>query len=108
MKIDVFEPGNVGGRLATENIAGGEYETGGAIIHPLNLHMKHFVDKLGKHGHALCQEGIECQNSLVCCNNNNCTHLFTQLYAFVYTHLYALVYTQGYSMKVVNWQTWVN
>lgn len=67
VKIDIFEPGNVGGRLATENIAGGEYETGGAIIHPLNLHMKHFVDKLGKHGHALCQEGRGCKYSLICC-----------------------------------------
>ncbi|KAG5272565.1 hypothetical protein AALO_G00166910 [Alosa alosa] len=47
VKIDIFEPGKVGGRLATENIAGDEYETGGSIIHPLNLHMKHFVDKLG-------------------------------------------------------------
>ncbi|XP_017566680.1 prenylcysteine oxidase-like [Pygocentrus nattereri] len=47
VKIDVFEAGPVGGRLATENIRGHEYETGGSIIHPLNLHMKHFVDKLG-------------------------------------------------------------
>lgn len=74
VKIDIFEPGTVGGRLATENIAGGEYETGGAIIHPLNLHMKHFVDKLGKHGHVLCQE---------------CRRLFAyvaKLYTFVYTY----------------------
>ncbi|KAL7846875.1 hypothetical protein SRHO_G00218550 [Serrasalmus rhombeus] len=47
VKIDVFEAGPVGGRLATENIRGHDYETGGSIIHPLNLHMKHFVDKLG-------------------------------------------------------------
>ncbi|XP_063067351.1 prenylcysteine oxidase 1 [Engraulis encrasicolus] len=47
VKIDIFEAGTVGGRLATETVAGAEYETGGAIIHPLNLHMKHFVDKLG-------------------------------------------------------------
>ncbi|XP_016374340.1 prenylcysteine oxidase-like [Sinocyclocheilus rhinocerous] len=47
VKIDVFEAGTVGGRLATENIGGYEYETGGSIIHPLNLHMKHFLDKLG-------------------------------------------------------------
>ncbi|NP_001017626.1 prenylcysteine oxidase 1 precursor [Danio rerio] len=47
VKIEVFEAGTVGGRLATENIGGHEYETGGSIIHPLNLHMKHFLDKLG-------------------------------------------------------------
>ncbi|XP_057675807.1 prenylcysteine oxidase 1 [Corythoichthys intestinalis] len=47
VKIDVFEPGDVGGRLATAEMAKQEYETGGVVIHPLNLHMKHFVDKLG-------------------------------------------------------------
>ncbi|CAB1318431.1 unnamed protein product [Coregonus sp. 'balchen'] len=47
VKIDVFEPGTVGGRLATQNIGDYEYETGGAVIHPLNLHMKHFLERLG-------------------------------------------------------------
>ncbi|KAJ8339081.1 hypothetical protein SKAU_G00358670 [Synaphobranchus kaupii] len=47
VKIDLFEPGTVGGRLATEEIGGAEYEIGGSIIHPLNLHMKHFLDRLG-------------------------------------------------------------
>lgn len=47
VKIDVFEPGFVGGRLATEKIGEYEYETGGSVIHPLNLHMKHFIDMLG-------------------------------------------------------------
>ncbi|KAL0182245.1 hypothetical protein M9458_021620, partial [Cirrhinus mrigala] len=47
VKIEVFEAGTVGGRLATENIGGNEYETGGSIIHPLNLHMKHFLERLG-------------------------------------------------------------
>ncbi|KAG7322900.1 hypothetical protein KOW79_014246 [Hemibagrus wyckioides] len=47
VKIDVYEADTVGGRLATENIEGRDYETGGSIIHPLNLHMKHFVDRLG-------------------------------------------------------------
>ncbi|ROI48940.1 Prenylcysteine oxidase [Anabarilius grahami] len=47
VKIEVFEAGTVGGRLATENIGGYEYETGGSIIHPLNLHMKYFLDRLG-------------------------------------------------------------
>lgn len=48
VKIDVFEPGTVGGRLATVKIGDYEYETGGAVIHPLNLHMKHFIERLGK------------------------------------------------------------
>ncbi|XP_068190851.1 prenylcysteine oxidase 1 [Antennarius striatus] len=47
VKIDVFEPGHIGGRLATVKIGNQEYETGGSVIHPLNLHMKHFVEKLG-------------------------------------------------------------
>lgn len=47
VKIDVFESGAIGGRLETIKIGDYEYEVGGAIIHPLNLHMKHFVDKLG-------------------------------------------------------------
>ncbi|KAF1377468.1 hypothetical protein PFLUV_G00201120 [Perca fluviatilis] len=47
VKIDVFEPGAVGGRLATVKIGDYEYETGGSVIHPLNLHMKHFIEKLG-------------------------------------------------------------
>ncbi|XP_023279801.1 prenylcysteine oxidase 1 [Seriola lalandi dorsalis] len=47
VKIDVFESGTVGGRLATVKIGEYEYETGGSVIHPLNLHMKHFIEKLG-------------------------------------------------------------
>ncbi|XP_006882368.1 PREDICTED: prenylcysteine oxidase-like [Elephantulus edwardii] len=47
VKIDVFERGEVGGRLATETLDGREYEAGGSIIHPLNLHMKRFVKDLG-------------------------------------------------------------
>lgn len=47
VKIDVFEFESVGGRLATVKIGDNEYETGGSVIHPLNLHMKHFIEKLG-------------------------------------------------------------
>lgn len=47
VKIDVFEPGAVGGRLATVKLGDYEYEMGGSVIHPLNLHMKHFIEKLG-------------------------------------------------------------
>ncbi|XP_062817063.1 prenylcysteine oxidase 1-like [Anolis carolinensis] len=45
--IDVFERGQVGGRLATIDLEGKGYEAGGTVIHPLNLHMKHFVKELG-------------------------------------------------------------
>ncbi|XP_074837918.1 prenylcysteine oxidase 1 [Carettochelys insculpta] len=47
IQIDVFEKGTVGGRLATINVEGKDYEAGGSILHPLNLHMKHFVKELG-------------------------------------------------------------
>ncbi|XP_053320078.1 prenylcysteine oxidase 1-like [Spea bombifrons] len=47
VQIDVFEKGEVGGRLATLEIGGAEYEAGGSILHPLNLHMKTFVKELG-------------------------------------------------------------
>ncbi|XP_029941017.1 prenylcysteine oxidase 1 [Salarias fasciatus] len=47
VKIDVFESGSVGGRLATVKMGDYEYETGGSVIHPLNLHMKHFIEKIG-------------------------------------------------------------
>uniref|UniRef100_A0A3P9ISN7 Prenylcysteine oxidase 1 n=1 Tax=Oryzias latipes TaxID=8090 RepID=A0A3P9ISN7_ORYLA len=47
VKIDVFESGTVGGRLATVKMGDYEYETGGSVIHPLNLHMKEFIEKLG-------------------------------------------------------------
>lgn len=53
VNIDVFEPGTVGGRLATVKIGDHVYETGGSVIHPLNLHMKHFIEKLGKN--QLCE-----------------------------------------------------
>lgn len=53
VKIDVFEPGAIGGRLATVKIAGHEYEMGGSVIHPLNLHMKHFVERLGEYNSSL-------------------------------------------------------
>ncbi|XP_037383466.1 prenylcysteine oxidase 1 [Talpa occidentalis] len=45
--IHLFERGEVGGRLATLSVLGEEYEAGGSVIHPLNLHMKRFVKDLG-------------------------------------------------------------
>nr|XP_045009546.1 prenylcysteine oxidase 1 isoform X2 [Jaculus jaculus] len=47
VKIDVFERDEVGGRLATLKVQGEDYEAGGSVIHPLNLHMKRFVKELG-------------------------------------------------------------
>uniref|UniRef100_A0A8C9QEZ7 Protoporphyrinogen oxidase n=1 Tax=Spermophilus dauricus TaxID=99837 RepID=A0A8C9QEZ7_SPEDA len=48
VKIDLFERKEVGGRLATLTVEGQEYEAGGSVIHPLNLHMKRFVKDLGR------------------------------------------------------------
>ncbi|XP_040849185.1 prenylcysteine oxidase 1 isoform X1 [Ochotona curzoniae] len=47
VKLDLFERGEVGGRLATMSVENQEYEAGGSVIHPLNLHMKRFVKDLG-------------------------------------------------------------
>ncbi|XP_069798956.1 prenylcysteine oxidase 1-like isoform X2 [Dendropsophus ebraccatus] len=47
VQIDVFEKGEVGGRMSTAEMEGNHYEAGGSVIHPLNLHMKTFVKELG-------------------------------------------------------------
>ncbi|KAM6235167.1 prenylcysteine oxidase 1 [Porphyrio hochstetteri] len=47
VRLEVLEKAAVGGRLATLQVEGASYEAGGSIIHPLNLHMKHFVKELG-------------------------------------------------------------
>ncbi|KAL4659768.1 prenylcysteine oxidase-like [Arapaima gigas] len=47
VRIDVFEKGAVGGRLATVTVNHQDYEAGGSIIHSLNLHMQDFVKQLG-------------------------------------------------------------
>ncbi|KAL2094609.1 hypothetical protein ACEWY4_009328 [Coilia grayii] len=47
VRIDVFEKGTVGGRLATVTVNHHDYESGGSIIHSLNLHMQDFVKQLG-------------------------------------------------------------
>ncbi|XP_063166997.1 prenylcysteine oxidase 1 [Candoia aspera] len=57
VQIHVFERGAVGGRLATVRLEGKDYEAGGSIIHPLNLHMKHFVKELGLSEHQV-QDGL--------------------------------------------------
>ena len=45
MKITLYESKKVGGRLATENIGGRSYETGGSIIHESNRMMLDLLDK---------------------------------------------------------------
>ncbi|XP_060942417.1 prenylcysteine oxidase-like [Limanda limanda] len=47
VQVDVFEKGEVGGRLATVTVNHNDYESGGSIIHSLNLHMQDFVKQLG-------------------------------------------------------------
>lgn len=47
VQVDVFEKGEVGGRLATVSVNNHDYESGGSIIHSLNLHMQEFVKQLG-------------------------------------------------------------
>ncbi|XP_049598777.1 prenylcysteine oxidase-like [Syngnathus scovelli] len=47
VQLDVYEKGEVGGRLATVTVNRNQYESGGSIIHALNLHMHDFVKQLG-------------------------------------------------------------
>ncbi|NWS39527.1 PCYOX oxidase, partial [Probosciger aterrimus] len=47
VRVEVLEKAAVGGRLATLEVEGAGYEAGGSVLHPLNLHMKHFVKELG-------------------------------------------------------------
>ncbi|NXG49626.1 PCYOX oxidase, partial [Psilopogon haemacephalus] len=47
VRLQVLEKAAPGGRLHTERLRGAAYEVGGSVIHPLNLHMKHFVQQLG-------------------------------------------------------------
>ena len=45
--IDVYESGEVGGRLSTVSIGGREYEAGGSVIHPGNQYMVNMTKLLG-------------------------------------------------------------
>uniref|UniRef100_A0A8C3RGB0 Prenylcysteine oxidase 1 n=1 Tax=Cyanoderma ruficeps TaxID=181631 RepID=A0A8C3RGB0_9PASS len=47
VQLHVLEKEALGGRLHTVDMEGAAYEAGGTVIHPLNLHMKHFVKELG-------------------------------------------------------------
>lgn len=45
--IDVYEARKIGGRLATVDVAGRNYETGGSIIHSRNKYMMSFLKNFG-------------------------------------------------------------
>uniref|UniRef100_A0A8C4U0Q5 Uncharacterized protein n=1 Tax=Falco tinnunculus TaxID=100819 RepID=A0A8C4U0Q5_FALTI len=45
-RLAVLERAAPGGRVATVRLEGAGYEAGGAVLHPLNLHMKRFVSDL--------------------------------------------------------------
>ena len=47
MEITVFEKGRIGGRLATEEVDGRRYESGGSIIHAANRYMVEYLDLCG-------------------------------------------------------------
>ena len=46
--IDIYEKTAIGGRMATVELAGDEYESGGSIIHPANEYMVNFTQMLGE------------------------------------------------------------
>jgi len=46
-EITVFEKGEIGGRLATVEVEGRRYETGGSIIHSANQYMEEYLDVCG-------------------------------------------------------------
>ncbi|XP_077979266.1 prenylcysteine oxidase 1-like [Glandiceps talaboti] len=46
-ELDVYDPGDIGGRLSTVNIGGHIYESGATVIHPKNMYMQEFVQTLG-------------------------------------------------------------
>jgi len=46
-EITVFEMGEIGGRLATVEVDGRRYETGGSIVHSANHYMNEYLDICG-------------------------------------------------------------
>jgi len=47
VELTVFEMGKIGGRLATEEVEGRRYESGGSIIHSANRYMVEYLDLCG-------------------------------------------------------------
>lgn len=58
VQLDVYEAAGVGGRLATVTVNKQQYESRGASIHALSLHMQDFVKILGEHGHPQRLRGL--------------------------------------------------
>lgn len=58
VQLDVYEPAGVGGRLATVTVNKQQYESRGASIHALSLHMLDFVKILGERRHPKRLEGL--------------------------------------------------
>ena len=46
--IDIFEKGQVGGRLALMKMGDHYYNAGGTIIHPQNMYMVNFTEMFGR------------------------------------------------------------
>ena len=49
VSIDIYEKHKVGGRLASVQFSGKEYESGGSVIHPGNAYMVNFTRMFGKY-----------------------------------------------------------
>ena len=47
VELTVFEMGKIGGRLATQEVEGRRYESGGSIIHSANRYMVEYLDLCG-------------------------------------------------------------
>ncbi|XP_056427431.1 prenylcysteine oxidase 1-like [Hyla sarda] len=62
VQIDIFENGEIGGRLSVIEINGNHYEAGGSVIHPLNLHMKSFIQELGLNALPLHRNLVDIYN----------------------------------------------
>ncbi|XP_033127631.1 prenylcysteine oxidase 1-like [Anneissia japonica] len=45
--ISLFEPKAIGGRMATVEMAGRQYESGGSVLHEKNMYMNKFVEDYG-------------------------------------------------------------
>lgn len=50
-EMDLYEPEEIGGRLATAFINGFEFEIGGSIIHSKNKYMNSYVEKFSKYAY---------------------------------------------------------
>ncbi|PIK45087.1 prenylcysteine oxidase [Apostichopus japonicus] len=48
VEIDVYERGEIGGRIKSIHIAGRDYESGASIIHPRNKYLVQHAAKFGK------------------------------------------------------------